>query len=151
MPITRIQVNTDISTKITSKTTAGSLTNTEDGANRVLMMDYVDQEVASVGGGTKTAGAINLSVTPIVLPYDMNSCSFTGGIAYLPATTEINREIYVIATANNIEIRANVANTAKMFVNYPTFVTSVILTTNQMYRFIYIGFASDGYWKAEQI
>jgi len=41
--MTRADVNTDISTKITSKTAAGSLDNTEDGANRVLMMDYVDQ------------------------------------------------------------------------------------------------------------
>jgi len=43
--MTRADVNTDISTKITSKTAAGSFTNTEDGANRVLMMDYVDQQV----------------------------------------------------------------------------------------------------------
>jgi len=43
--MTRADVNTDISTKITSKTAAGSLTNTDDGANRVLMLDYVDQQV----------------------------------------------------------------------------------------------------------
>lgn len=41
---TRIEVNTDIRDKVTSKTSPGSFTNTEDGANRMLMMDYVDQE-----------------------------------------------------------------------------------------------------------
>jgi len=41
--MTRADVNTDISTKITSKTAPGSFTNSEDGANRILMMDYVDQ------------------------------------------------------------------------------------------------------------
>jgi len=38
-----------------------------------------------------------------------------------------------------------------MFVTFGTFVQNVILTTNQMYRFIYIGFDTVGYWKAEQI
>jgi len=42
--MTRADVNNDINSKITSKTTSGSLTNTDDGANRVLMMDYVDQQ-----------------------------------------------------------------------------------------------------------
>lgn len=175
---TRAAVEADIASKITDKTPSDKVINTEDGANRNLILDYIDQEVgtkqdelvsgtniktlngesllgsgniAISGGATKTSGSITLSATPQVLPYDTNSCSFTGGIAYLPATTEINKEIYVIATANNIEIRANVANTNKMFVTFNTFVSNVILTTNQMYRFIYIGFATEGYWKAEQI
>jgi len=42
--MTRTDVNNDIASKITSKTAALSLSNVEDGANRVLMMDYVDQE-----------------------------------------------------------------------------------------------------------
>lgn len=45
MPITRQDVNEDITAKITGKTIAKSITPTEDGANRVLMMDYVDQEI----------------------------------------------------------------------------------------------------------
>jgi len=148
--MTRTDVNNDITSKITSKTTAGSLTNTEDGANRVLMMDYLDQET----GGT--SGAVTLSGTPSELPYTINSCSFSGGIAYLPSVEKIGKQIYVIATAG-ITIRANAANTSKMFATYGTFVSNVALTANQMYRFIYIGFGSgaggniDGYWKAEQI
>jgi hypothetical protein len=43
--MTRQNVLDDITSKITSKTTAGSLSNIEDGANRVLIMDYIDQEV----------------------------------------------------------------------------------------------------------
>lgn len=109
---------------------------------------YVD---ANAGGAPKTSGSIDLSATPQVLPYDINSCSFSGGIAYLPTTNIISREIYVIATANNISIRANVANTAKMFTTFGTFTSNIVLTTNQMYRFIYIGFDVEGYWKAELI
>jgi len=144
--MTRAEVNNDINSKITSKTTAGSLTNIDDGANRVLMMDYVDQQAP-----IKIADVLTLSTTPQVLPYDVNSLSFSGGIAYLPTTDIIGKEVYAIANSNNIEIRANVGNTAKMFVTFGTFVQNVILTTNQMYRFIYIGFDTVGYWKAEQI
>lgn len=42
---TRAEVLTDIASKITDKTAAGSLTNTDDGANRVLILDYIDQQV----------------------------------------------------------------------------------------------------------
>lgn len=45
MAITRSQVSTDITNKITSKTAAGSLSNTDDGANRELILDYVDQQL----------------------------------------------------------------------------------------------------------
>jgi len=150
-PITRAQVSTDITNKITGKTAPESLSNIEDGANRELMMNYVDQETS------KDSGTVTLSGTTQVLPYKINSCNFTGGKAYLPAPPKIGAEIYVIAVSNNIEISANSANTAKMFSTFNSFVTNVVLTTNQMYRFIYIGFGSgaggvtDGYWKAEQL
>jgi len=151
MPITRQDVLDDIASKITDKVAAGSLTNAEDGANRELMLDYIDQETS------KDSGTVTLSGTTQVLPYRINSCSFTGGKAYLPAPLKIGAEFYVIAVSNNIEISANVAGTAKMFVTFNTFVANVVLTTNQMYRFVYIGFGTgiggvtDGFWKAEQI
>lgn len=70
--MTRADVNTDISTKITSKTAAGSLTNTDDGANRVLMMDYVDQEISKsirkvVKVSLSSSDILNLNTTPITL------------------------------------------------------------------------------------
>jgi len=70
--MTRADVNTDISTKITSKTTAGSLTNTDDGANRVLMMDYVDQEISKsirkvVKVSLSSSDILNLNTIPITL------------------------------------------------------------------------------------
>ena len=105
---------------------------------------YVD---ANAGGVAKTSGAINLTATFQVLPYDINSCSFSGGKAFLPTTTENGKEIIVLAVANNIEIRANSAGTNFMFVKFQTFVSSVTLATNELYRFTYIGFG--GYWKAE--
>lgn len=150
---TRIQVEDDIASKITNKTAAGSLTNTDDGANRVLMLDYIDQEVTAAKSytdgkvPTKTSAAVTLSGTQSELTNDISFCSFTGGKAYLPATTIIGKEVLVLAVANNIEIFANVDNTAKMLTTYPTFTASVVLTTNQFYRFTYIGLS--GYWKAE--
>lgn len=151
MPITRQDVSDDITAKISGKTISRSINPVEDGANRELMMNYVDQETS------KDSGSVTLSGTTQVLPYKINSCSFTGGKAYLPAPTKIGAEIYVIAVSNNIEISANVAGTNKMFVTFNTFVANVVLAQYQMYRFIYIGFGSgaggivDGYWKAEQI
>lgn len=48
MPITRQDVNDDITAKISGKTTAKSITPVEDGANRELMMNYLDQEKTSL-------------------------------------------------------------------------------------------------------
>lgn len=53
MPIKRQDVNDDITAKVTGKTLAKSFSNIEDGANRVLMMDYVDQEILKLGVGYK--------------------------------------------------------------------------------------------------
>lgn len=144
--MTNTALKDQIDSNITNKTGAGSITKTNVGNELKSIVDYVDQQAP-----TKTAGSVDLSLTPQVLPYDMNSCSFAGGIAYLPATDIIGREIYAIAVANNIVIRANVANTNKMFTTFGTFAQSLILTTNQMYRFIYVGFETEGYWKAELI
>lgn len=108
--------------------------------------DYVDE---NAGGVSKTSGSITLTGTFQVLPFDVNSCAFSGGKAYLPTTTEVMKTIYVIAVANNIEIRANASGTNRMFEVFNTFTASVTLLTNEMYRFTYIDFG--GYWKAEKI
>lgn len=148
--MTNTALKAQIDSQITNETTPAGITPTEVGTNLKSIVDYVDQQAP-----IKTSGSLTLSATPQVLPYDTNSCSYAGGIAYLPATAEINKEIYVIAVANNIEIRANVANTSKMFTTFNTFIANVILTQYQMYRFVYIGFGTgtggtvDGYWKAE--
>lgn len=149
--MTNTQIKNNIASHVINKTNAKSISNTEIGNDLLSIVDYVDQET------TSTTGTITLSATPSELSYEINSCSFSGGIGYLPAVNKIGTEIYVIAVSNNIEIRANVANTSKMFSVFNTFIPSIILTTNQMYRFKYIGFgsgingATDGYWKAEQI
>jgi len=69
MAITRQDVNDDILAKISGKTTAKSLSNIEDGANRELMMDYVDQEVRTkIAKKTIThAELLALMTTPIEL------------------------------------------------------------------------------------
>ena len=144
--MTNTALKAQIDSQVTNETLPNSISPADVGGNLKAVVDYVDQQLP-----IKTAGSIDLSLTPQVLPYDMNSCSFAGGIAYLPATDVIGREIYVIAVANNIVIRANVANTNKMFTTFGTFTQNVVLTTNQMYRFIYVGFETEGYWKAELI
>jgi len=144
--MTNIALKAQIDSQITNETATGGITPYEVGTNLKEIVNYVDQQVP-----IKVADVLTLSATPQVLPYDVNSLSFSGGIAYLPTTDVIGKEVYAIANSNNIEIRANVGNTAKMFVTFGTFVQNVILTTNQMYRFIYIGFDTVGYWKAEQI
>jgi len=144
--MTNTALKAQIDSQITNETATGGITPYEVGTNLKEIVNYIDQQAP-----IKIADVLTLSATPQVLPYDVNSLSFSGGIAYLPATDIIGKEVYVIANSNNIEIRANVGNTAKMFVTFGTFVQNVILTTNQMYRFIYIGFDTVGYWKAEQI
>lgn len=144
--MTNTALKAQIDSQVTNETLPNSISPADVGGNLKAVVDYVDQQAP-----IKTAGSIDLSLTPQVLPYDMNSCSFAGGIAYLPATDVIGREIYAIAVANNIVIRANVVNTNKMFTTFGTFTQNVVLTTNQMYRFIYVGFETEGYWKAELI
>jgi len=144
--MTNTALKAQIDSQITNETATGGITPYEVGTNLKEIVNYIDQQAP-----IKIADVLTLSATPQVLPYDVNSLSFSGGIAYLPTTDVIGKEVYAIANSNNIEIRANVGNTAKMFVTFGTFVQNVILTTNQMYRFIYIGFDTVGYWKAEQI
>jgi len=144
--MTNTTLKAQIDSQITNETLPSSISPADVGGNLKAVVDYIDQQAP-----IKVAEVLTLSATPQVLPYDVNSLSFSGGIAYLPTTDVIGKEVYAIANSNNIEIRANVGNTAKMFVTFGTFVQNVILTTNQMYRFIYIGFDTVGYWKAEQI
>jgi len=144
--MTNTTLKAQIDSQITNETLPSSISPADVGGNLKAVVDYIDQQAP-----IKVADVLTLSATPQVLPYDVNSLSFSGGIAYLPTTDVIGKEVYVIANSNNIEIRANAGNTAKMFVTFGNFVQNVILTTNQMYRFIYIGFDTVGYWKAEQI
>lgn len=67
--MTRQDVLNDIAAKITSKTTAGSLSNIEDGENRELMLDYIDQEVTfKVLKRTLTHNEIlNIFTNPVTL------------------------------------------------------------------------------------
>ena len=174
MPINPTTLKALIDTQITNETVDFAITPAEVGGRMKDAIDYTTEQVASKqdtlisntniktvngstllgsgdliisGGASKTSGAITLTGTFQVLPYDINSCSFSGGKAYLPTTTENGKEILVITTSNNIEIRANSAGTNFMFENFGTFTSSVTLKTNNTYRFTFIGFG--GYWKAE--
>lgn len=150
--MTSTELKAQIDSQITNETTANAITPTDVGTNLKEVVDYVDQQVPN-----KTATSTTLSATPQVLPSDINSVTFGGGIAYLPDTTIIGKEVLVISNATGIEIRANVGNTNKMFETFNTFVASVTLAQYEMFRFTYIGFGSGtggsvgGYWKAEQI
>ena len=148
--MTNTELKEEIDITITSETAPSSITPTDVGNTLKLMVDYVDQQAPSLD-----SGSITLNGTFQVLPKIINSCAFAGGKAFLPDTTIVGKQYYVIAVSNNIEIRANSTGSNKMFVTFNTFVSSVTLLTNEMYRFTYIGFGTgtggvvDGYWKAE--
>jgi len=68
--MTRTDVNNDIASKITSKTAALSLSNVDDGANRVLMMDYVDQQVDFKVYKAKLSQSGTDNITGVILKND---------------------------------------------------------------------------------
>jgi len=146
MAITISDVSQDILSQITNKTTVSSITPAIDGANRQLILDFISQQAR-----VKTTGTTSLTATQQVLAFDINSLSFGGGKCYLPSSELIGREILVIANSANIEVYANVANTSKLFNVFGSFLTKITMNVNEMYRFTYIGFATEGYWKAELI
>lgn len=138
---TREELDEDIDLLVTNKTEPDSLTPEDEGTALKLVADYVDQQAP-----TKTQGNVALSETPSVLPNDVNMCSFNNGIAYLPTTTVIGKEIIVFAVAN-ISVRANVANTNFLSVaRFQTFTNSVDVPLGKGVRFTYVGL---GYWQAE--
>lgn len=148
---TNAELKALVTTQIRDKTTQRSITKTNVADRIDAAYDYTDQQAP-----IKTSGIVVLSDSvQAILPKDINACNTVGGLSFLPTTTVIGREIIVLAVSNNIEVFANEANEDKMFVTYPTMVTNVILTTNQMYRFTYIGLGTgaggviNGYWKAE--
>ena len=144
--MTSAELKTQIDSEVTNKAATNSVSPTNVGDNLKDVVDYVVQEINALPLVTNTSGATTLSATQQVVPRFMNFFSFTGGKAFLPATTTIGRQFLVIAVANNIEVFANEANTNFMFLTYNTFINKVTLATNEMYRFTYIGF---NYWKAE--
>lgn len=127
MPITRQDVNDDIADKITGKTTAKSLTQTEDGANRVLMMDYVDQEIKTKVLKTiiTEAQILQLFTTPITILDSTQSGKVkfpisiyikrNAGLAYTLATTSF-AVINDLGTSLSANINPNpMANTSDGF------------------------------------
>lgn len=150
MPITRQDVNNDITAKITGKTTAKSINPTEDGANRVLMMDYVDQQAPIKTQASITA--TNISPYP-ELTNSLNIIDTTGSSdkVVLPTTNVIGKEILVFAAnnANAFSVRGNQSGTAVLSPNgVSSQSSSVSIAPNVSYRFIHLG---SGYWKAEII
>lgn len=154
--MTRQDLNTSIDAVFNDNIPDQSLMPSAEGTQLKLIADYIDQQISAIPISVKTSGTVTLTVTPLLLPYNINSCSFSGGYGYLPDTTEIGKEIIVMSNAN-ITINANVGVTAKMFLTFGTFITGISMALHDMYRFTYIGFGSGtggtigGYWKAEKI
>lgn len=73
MAITRADVNTDITAKITGQTTAKSITPIIDGANRVLMMDYVDQEITTVNTEISATESVSNKSTDVTADGSSNT------------------------------------------------------------------------------
>src|SRR5690349_14826014 len=140
-----------IDSQITNETSPNSISPADVGGNLKSVVDYIDQQAP-----IKSSGSLSLS-TNQTLVKDITGLSYSGGEAYLPATTIIGKEYIVFAANDNISVFANIAKTANMIVTYGTFITNVELMSNQMYRFTYLGFGTgtggtvNGLWKAEQI
>lgn len=71
---TREEVEADIASKITDKTTLDKVNNTDDGANRNLILDYIDQEVLTISQVAKTvkrslthSELLDIFTTPIIV------------------------------------------------------------------------------------
>lgn len=94
MPITRQDVNEDITAKITGKTIAKSITPTEDGANRVLMMDYVDQQVIAA------IYAATLSQSGTSAPVNTSTKNNTG-LSFSWSRTSVGEYILTCSTSLN--------------------------------------------------
>jgi len=101
--MTRTDVNNDITSKITSKTAALSLSNIDDGANRVLMMDYVDQQVdfkiykakLSQSGTDIITGVILKNDTGKTFTYTRNSAG-SYSINFSSVYSDLNKvDIYI--------------------------------------------------------
>ena len=140
-----------IDSQITNETAPNSISPADVGGNMKAVVDYTDQQAP-----TKTSGIVVLSDSvEAVLPKDINACNTANGLAYLPTTTFIGKEVIVLAVSNNITIYTNAAHDSRIFSTYPTMVSNIVLTTNKMYRFTYIGLGTgtggtvNGYWKAE--
>ena len=74
--MTSTELKAQIDSQITNETLANSISPTDVGTNLKSVVDYVDQQVPA-----KTATSTTLSATPQVLPSDINSVTFGGGIA----------------------------------------------------------------------
>lgn len=128
----------------TSTFTMNNGSNGIDGVDGIDGIDGIDATLTP-----KTTSTFTASGTPTVLPSDFNHISFLNGITYLPATTEIGKEIVVFTYSDLITVRANVSNTNFMTIDdVNVYVPSITLPIYSSYRFIYIG---SGYWKAEAI
>lgn len=86
---TREEVLADIEAKITDKTPSDKVQNTEDGANRVLIMDYIDQEVDSVSVKKEMCGFLsydgtNFTYTSVLNQTTASTISWVGfgGVVY---------------------------------------------------------------------
>lgn len=87
-PITRLQVNAEINNKIRNKSASDKVNNVEDADSRILMMDYVDQEVAAA---QTTPDATDLIKGKIQLTGDL------GGTAASPTVPELSSKVNLTA------------------------------------------------------
>ena len=154
--MTNTQLKAQIDSQITNETTENGITPAEVGGNLKLVVDYVDQEVASAGsGGTKTTEQINQSsTTPVPLTGYFNILSYSGGYSYLPATNIIGKEV-IVATNFITNIQANFSSSTLLIDVWGSPVSNIVMQANEVRRFTYIGLGdgegglSNGFWVSE--
>jgi len=117
MPITREDVSIDIADKITDKTSVDRISNIDDGANRNLILDYIDQEVIYKVKKTtissvqildlfanpitvldsSTAGIVNIPISIYIKRTAGTAYSFTSAFLFL--TNEFNTNVSTLSAA----------------------------------------------------
>jgi Mor family transcriptional regulator len=145
--MTEQELRNQIQTEITGQEgNANSITPTITGGVLDALLDYIAQQAP-----VKTSGVVSIGASQALLEFDINAVNFSGGSAcYLPTTTVVGKEIIVTAFSNNMQVFANVENTASMFNLVNATVTNVIILTNETYRFTRISASGQFFWRSEK-
>lgn len=153
---TSAEIKSNNNTLIRLKTAPKSITKVVVADQMDAIVDYVDQQDALKADKlTKTQGNVDaVSGSKATLQYDINTIDkISSSDLKLPTTTEIGKEVLVLASSYNtfINIYANDAQESKLQggTNGVTGTQSSLqIYEREAYRFIYKG---DGFWYFEKI
>jgi hypothetical protein len=154
--MTNTELKTQIDIQITNETVDFAISPDEVGENMKGIIDYTDQEIATIKNYlVKTNGSV-LAVlgSKATLQYDINTVNKSGGSdVKLPTTTEIGKEVLFLASnySGTVSVYVNDAEDVKLSggINGISGTQGNLqINANEAYRFIY---RTNGYWYFEKI